>query len=206
TVLDAAVVGDVAAHSAHLHARRLDCFQRDVPAHGFSRDVAAHVFDGQAFAHRVDVDVPLGVLQHYRSVHRPERHLAAPPPALDLAVHRLGSDGSLHAVHVNVGGDSVKIQAHPGGSRDLVLDHLRQSPLALGPHAHGRGSDLDVDAVATGVRRLHADGVLVPGFDYDLAAEVVDVEPHPGPDRHGRIGLLGYCQRDDGRDVQEHDV
>src|SRR2546430_10415203 len=59
---------------------------------------------------------------------------------------------------------------------------------------------------STGVRGLHADGVLVPGLDDDLAAEVVDVETRPGPDRHGRIGLLGHCQRDDGRDVQKHDV
>src|SRR5213080_1673691 len=41
---------------------------------------------------------------------------------------------------------------------------------------------------------------------HDLAAEVVDVEPHAWPDGHGRIGLLGHNQRDDGRDVQEHDV
>src|SRR3989441_13060233 len=101
---------------------------------------------------------------------------------------------------------SVEIQVHPGGSRDLVLDHLRQPTPALGLHAHGRGPDLDVDLVATGVRRLHADGVLVPGLDDDLAAEVVDVETHPGTDRHGRIGPPGHCQRDDGRDVQEHDV
>src|SRR2546430_5573199 len=35
TLFRSAFVGDVAAHGAYLHARRLDSFQRDVPAHGF---------------------------------------------------------------------------------------------------------------------------------------------------------------------------
>src|SRR6266571_2728784 len=42
-----------------------------------------------------------------------------------------------------------------------------------------------------------------PGMRLDVDNFGGEIEPHAGPDGHGRIGLLGRNQRDHGRDVQE---
>src|SRR5437879_6227221 len=157
-----AVVRDVAVDGVRLCVGGLDLNERDATIHGFRGDVARNLGRPDLFVDAAQVDTPARLLECHGSHDGLERHVARATQDRDLALHRLGRDLVLGAVHLDVGIDPGQVQGHPGRYGVGVVDLRRPAPSRLGLHADDLIGRVDADPVPARVLGHDAHRVAVP--------------------------------------------
>src|SRR5207244_769105 len=142
--------------------------ERDATIHGFCGEVARDVRSPDLLVHAAQVDTTARLLECHRSHDGLERHVARATQDRDLALHRLGRDLVLGAVHLDIGMDPGQVQGHPGRYGDGVVDLRRPAPSRLGLHADGLIGRVDADPVPARVLGHDAHRVAVPRLDGDF--------------------------------------
>src|ERR1041384_5650812 len=183
-ILDRAVVRDGAVDGVGFGIGRLDLHECDVAIHGFRGEVAGDLGCPDLFVDAAQVDTAARLLECHRSHDGLEGHVAGATQDRDLALHRLGGDLVLGAVHLDVGVDPGQVQGHPGRHGDGVVDLRRPAAPPFGLHADDLIGRIDPDPVPARVLGHDPHRVAAPRLDGDLPPEIVDLEaaalPAPG--------------------------
>ena len=201
-ILDGPLVDHVTVDRPGVDTRRLDSRHHHAAIRGFELDFTADVGQLDVFVNRVHLDTSRGVRESHGALNRVERDDALAAAHVDLAIHRLGADRSLHAVDRDVRIGAAQAECHGLGDGNVEIDHRRSAFAATRLDDHGAPDQRDFDPSTAAGFGVHFDAILAPPVDGDPTPEIVDRKAGAGRHGDGRIGLSLRCERDQHRGGQ----